>query len=263
MDLGLRGRVAIVLASSKGLGRAIALGLARGGARLSIWARGEDPLRKTEREVQEETGAEVLALSPVVARRESYKKLVEQTLQRFGQIDILVNNAGGPPAGPFLQLPETAWQEALNLNLLSTVFMTREVVSHMIPRRWGRIINLTSVSVKQPIENLILSNMARTGVVGVAKTLASELAPHNILVNNVCPGSFRTDRHYELARGRAQKLGITMEEYLEQQAKTIPLGRFGEPSEFADLVVFLASERASYITGATIQVDGGIVRGLL
>jgi len=133
----------------------------------------------------------------------------------------------------------------------------------MIPRRWGRIINLTSVSVKQPIENLILSNMARTGVVGFAKTLASELAPHNILVNNVCPGSFRTDRHYELARGRAQKLGITMEEYLEQQAKTIPLGRFGEPSEFADLVVFLASERASYITGATIQVDGGIVRGLL
>jgi len=263
MDLGLRGRVAIVLASSKGLGRAIALGLAREGARLTICARGEDTLRKTEREVQEETGAEVLALSLDVARRESYKKLVEQTLQRFGQIDILVNNAGGPPAGPFLQLPETAWQEALNLNLLSTVFMTREVVSHMIPRRWGRIINLTSVSVKQPIENLILSNMARTGVVGFAKTLASELAPHNILVNNVCPGSFRTDRHYELARGRAQKLGITMEEYLEQQAKTIPLGRFGEPSEFADLVVFLASERASYITGATIQVDGGIVRGLL
>ena len=263
MDLGLRGRVAIVLASSKGLGRAIALGLAREGARLTICARGEDTLRKTEREIQEETGAEVLALSLDVARRESYKKLVEQTLQRFGQIDILVNNAGGPPAGPFLQLPETAWQEALNLNLLSTVFMTREVVSHMIPRRWGRIINLTSVSVKQPIENLILSNMARTGVVGFAKTLASELAPHNILVNNVCPGSFRTDRHYELARGRAQKLGITMEEYLEQQAKTIPLGRFGEPSEFADLVVFLASERASYITGATIQVDGGIVRGLL
>lgn len=263
MDLGLRGRVAIVLASSKGLGRAIALGLAREGARLTICARGEDTLRKTEREVQEETGAEVLALSLDVARRESYKKLVEQTLQRFGQIDILVNNAGGPPAGPFLQLPETAWQEALNLNLLSTVFMTREVVPHMIPRRWGRIINLTSVSVKQPIENLILSNMARTGVVGFAKTLASELAPHNILVNNVCPGSFRTDRHYELARGRAQKLGITMEEYLEQQAKTIPLGRFGEPSEFADLVVFLASERASYITGATIQVDGGIVRGLL
>ena len=125
MDLGLRGRVAIVLASSKGLGRAIALGLAREGARLTICARGEDTLRKTEREVQEETGAEVLALSLDVARRESYKKLVEQTLQRFGQIDILVNNAGGPPAGPFLQLPETAWQEALNLNLLSTVFMTR------------------------------------------------------------------------------------------------------------------------------------------
>lgn len=263
MDLGLQDRVAIVLASSKGLGRAVALGLAKEGARVAICARTRENLHKTEAEIRERTGAEVLSLSLDVTLRESQRTLVEETLRRFGRIDILVNNAGGPPAGQFLQLPETAWQEALNLNLLSTVFMTREVVPHMIPRKWGRIVNITSFSVKQPIDHLILSNMARAGVVGFAKTLASELAPHNILVNNVCPGVFGTDRHFELARGRAEKSGTSLEQYLQEQAKSIPLGRFGEPAEFADLVVFLASERASYITGTTLQIDGGVIRSLL
>lgn len=263
MDLGLRDRVAIVMASSKGLGRAVALGLAREGARVTICARGEEALRRTEQEIREETGADVQAFALDVTRRESQKKLVSETIGRFGRVDILVNNAGGPPTGQFLQLPEASWQEALDLNLLSTVFMTREVVPHMISRRWGRIINLTSYSVKQPIDNLILSNMARTGVVGFAKTLASELAPHNILVNNVCPGPFATDRHTALAEDRARRAGVPVEQVLDQAAKTVPLGRFGKPEEFADLVVFLASERASYLTGSTIQIDGGAVRGLL
>jgi len=263
MDLGLQGRVAMVLASSKGLGRAIALGFAREGARVTICARGQEALDETKRQIEDETGVEILALTLDVSLRESHTKLVEETLSCFGQIDVLVNNSGGPPAGNPLTLPDSSWQEALDLNLLSTVFMTKEVIPHMMPRRWGRVINLTSYSVKQPIDGLVLSNMARAGVVGFAKTLASEVAPHNITINNVCPGVFSTDRHHELARGRAQKLGSDLEEYLAQQASSIPVKRFGEPAELADLVVFLSSERASYITGTTIQIDGGLVRGLL
>jgi len=263
MDLGLQGRVAMVLASSKGLGRAIALGFAREGARVTICARGQEALDETKRQIEDETGVGILALTLDVSLRESHTKLVEETLSRFGQIDVLVNNSGGPPAGNPLTLPDSSWQEALDLNLLSTVFMTKEVIPHMMPRRWGRVINLTSYSVKQPVDSLVLSNMARAGVVGFAKTLASELAPHNITVNNICPGVFSTDRHHELARGRAQKLGIDLEEYLAQQASSIPVKRCGEPSELADLVVFLSSERASYITGTTLQIDGGLVRGLL
>jgi len=263
MDLGLQGRVAMVLASSKGLGRAIALGFAREGARVTICARGQEALDETKRQIEDETGVGILALTLDVSLRESHTKLVEETLSRFGQIDVLVNNSGGPPAGNPLTLPDSSWQEALDLNLLSTVFMTKEVIPHMMPRRWGRVINLTSYSVKQPVDSLVLSNMARAGVVGFAKTLASELAPHNITVNNICPGVFSTDRHHELARGRAQKLGIDLEEYLAQQASSIPVKRFGEPAELADLVVFLSSERASYITGTTLQIDGGLVRGLL
>jgi len=263
MDLGLKGRVAMVLASSKGLGRAIALGFAREGARVTICARGQEALDETKRQIEDETGVGILALTLDVSLRESHTKLVEETLSRFGQIDVLVNNSGGPPAGNLLSLPDSSWQEALDLNLLSTVFMTKEVIPHMMPRRWGRVINLTSYSVKQPVDSLVLSNMARAGVVGFAKTLASELAPHNITVNNICPGVFSTDRHHELARGRAQKLGIDLEEYLAQQASSIPVKRCGEPSELADLVVFLSSERASYITGTTLQIDGGLVRGLL
>ncbi len=263
MDLGLQGRVAMVLASSKGLGRAIALGFAREGARVTICARGQEALDETKRQIEDETGVGILALTLDVSLRESHTKLVEETLSRFGQIDVLVNNSGGPPAGNPLTLPDSSWQEALDLNLLSTVFMTKEVIPHMMPRRWGRVINLTSYSVKQPVDSLVLSNMARAGVVGFAKTLASELAPHNITINNVCPGVFNTDRHHELARGRAQKLGIDLEEYLAQQASSIPVKRCGEPAELADLVVFLSSERASYITGTTLQIDGGLVRGLL
>ncbi len=263
MDLGLQGRVAMVLASSKGLGRAIALGFAREGARVTICARGQEALDETKRQIEDETGVEILALTLDVSLRESHTKLVEETLSRFGQIDVLVNNSGGPPAGNLLSLPDSSWQEALDLNLLSTVFMTKEVIPHMMPRRWGRVINLTSYSVKQPVDSLVLSNMARAGVVGFAKTLASELAPHNITVNNICPGVFSTDRHHELARGRAQKLGIDLDEYLAQQASSIPVKRCGEPAELADVVVFLSSERASYVTGTTLQIDGGLVRGLL
>ncbi len=263
MDLGLQGRVAMVLASSKGLGRAIALGFAREGARVTICARGQEALDETKRQIEDETGGEILALTLDVSLRESHTKLVEETLSRFGQIDVLVNNSGGPPAGNPLTLPDSSWQEALDLNLLSTVFMTKEVIPHMMPRRWGRVINLTSYSVKQPVDSLVLSNMARAGVVGFAKTLASELAPHNITVNNICPGVFSTDRHHELARGRAQKLGVDLEEYLAQQASSIPVKRYGEPAELADVVVFLSSERASYVTGTTLQIDGGLVRGLL
>ena len=263
MEFGLTDKIAVVGASSKGLGRAIALGLAQEGAKVTICARNSDALDATAADIRRQTGSEVLAVPTDVSQPAQVDALINAAISRFGGIDILVNNAGGPRAGRFAELAAEDYQMAVQLNLMSTINLCRAVVPVMQARGGGRIINLTSVSVKQPVDGLMLSNMARTGVIGFAKTLATELAPDNILVNNVCPGIIFTDRIQQLATVRAEEAGITFEEALERMTADIPLGRIGEPAEFANLVVFLASERASYITGTTIQVDGGMVKALL
>ncbi len=263
MNLGLKDKIAVVGASSKGLGKAIAFGLAQEGAKVVICARNNEVLIQTAEEISNATESEVLAIATDVSQPEQVEELIIETISYFGGIDILVNNAGGPKAGRFADLSAEDYQYAVHLNLMSTINLCRAVVPTMRERGGGRIINLTSVSVKQPVDGLMLSNMARTGVIGFAKTLATELAPDKILVNNVCPGIIFTDRIKQLATVRAEEAGTTFDEALKKMTADIPLGRIGDPEEFANLVVFLASEKSSYITGATIQVDGGMVKSLL
>ncbi len=263
MDLGLQGKVALVTAASKGLGKAIAWELAREGCRVAICAREQTTLDATAEEIRHATGAEVLALPCNVTQADQIDRLVASAQARFGRIDILVNNAGGPPTGSFAIFDDAAWQRALDLNLMSAVRLCRAVLPGMKERGWGRIINSTSVMVKQPEEGFVLSTAARAGLVGMAKTIAAEYAAAGITVNNVCPGYTLTDRVRALAESRMAAEGRSYEEVLADYAAEIPAGRLGRPEELAALVVFLASERASYITGATIPVDGGYCRALL
>jgi len=263
MDLGLRGKVALVAASSRGLGRAAAAELAREGARVALCARNAEELQATAEAIRQETGAEVLAIPADLTRAEDIQRLVTQVEARFGRADILVTNAGGPPGGSFEDFDDEAWRRAWELTFMSAVRLIRAVLPGMKARRWGRIINITSVSVKQPLPDLILSNAYRAAVAGVAKTLANDLAPLGITVNNVCPGWTLTDRVQELVERRAAQQGISFEEALKAATASIPMRRMGRPEELAALIAFLASERAAYITGTTIPVDGGSVQGLL
>lgn len=264
MDLGLREKVAIVMAASKGLGRASAGALAAEGTRVTIGARGAETLEKTAQEIQQATGSRVLAVPTDVTRAEDMEGIVAATLREFGRIDILVNNAGGPPAGTFEAFGDAQWQAAFELNLLSTVRLIRLALPHMRETGSGRIINIVSTSVKQPIDGLLLSNSIRSGVIGLAKTLSVELAPDNITVNNVCPGRILTDRlrHLYHIDERVQQ-GTSEEAILKEMAQGVPMGRVGKPAELGAFVAFLASQQAAYITGTTMQIDGGLVRSLL
>jgi 3-oxoacyl-[acyl-carrier protein] reductase len=259
MDLGLKGKTALVTAASKGMGKACALGLAAEGARVVMCARTERDLDAAAAEVRAKTGAEVVAMPADVTRADQVKALVARAREAFGGVDILVANAGGPPRGYFDELADEQWYAAFEVSLLSVVRLIREVLPSMRERRWGRIITIQSSSVKQPIDGLDLSNAVRPGTAGLMKTLASELGRENILVNTVCPGRILTDR----LLGGARQTGVSPEEYVAQVGADVPLGRVGTPEEFANVVVFLASERASYVTGVALQVDGGLIRGLL
>lgn len=255
-------RVALVCAASKGLGKASAEALARNGTRVAICARGGAALRETAAAI-EACGGEVLAIEADLRQAADITRALDATVARFGGLDILVTNTGGPPSGPFMTLGESIWIDAIDSMLLSVVRLCRGAIPHMQARGGGRIINITSISVKQPIEGLVLSNSLRAAVTGLAKTLSIELAPHHILVNCVAPGYTRTDRVVELANATAAREGITPAEAEGRIVDRIPLGRMGTPEEFGAVIAFLASPAASFVTGVTIAVDGGWVRGLL
>lgn len=261
MDLGLKDKVALVTASSKGLGWACALALAREGAKVAICARDGKALKAAADEIVMTTGSEVLAVPADMANSRDIQQVVKETVKHFGKLQILVTNAGGPPAGNFTDFEDRQWQEALNLTLMSAVRLIRAALPYMQQEGWGRIINITSMSVKEPLDNLILSNSIRPAVHGLAKTLSQELAPYGITVNNVMPGTIQTDRIEQLAQARAQKNEQSVAEAIAAMGQAVPLGRVGQPEEFGAVVAFLASERASYITGVSLPVDGGRIKG--
>ncbi len=249
--------------SSQGIGKAIACGLASEGAKLTICARKEDALKKTADELESELGTEVLPFQANLAVKEEIQSMVKATAEKFGSVDILVNNTGGPRSALFLETSERDWHEAMNSLLMSVVNCCKEVIPYMKKNKWGRIINMTSFAAKQPAERLILSNAVRAGVLGLTKTLSNELAEYGILVNAVCPGWTLTDRVKELAKSTAEKTTKPYENVIAEWANNTALKRLAQPEEIANLVVFLASEKASYITGAVIQVDGGLIKSLL
>jgi 3-oxoacyl-[acyl-carrier protein] reductase len=263
MDLGLKGKVALVAASSRGLGRAVAEELGSEGVDLVLCARGAAALEETARSIRAASRVRVLAASADLSQLTDVAALVGAAMKEFGRIDILVTNGGGPPAGPFESHSADAWHAAVRQNLDSVVELTRDVLPGMKQRRWGRIINITSIAVKQPVDHLILSNSIRAAVTGFARTLANEVAPFGVTVNNVMPGYTRTDRVTELATKNAKLKGTSSADEIAVWEKQIPMGRLGEPREFAAMVAFLASERASYMTGSSIAVDGGWIRSLL
>jgi 3-oxoacyl-[acyl-carrier protein] reductase len=257
MDMALDDKGALVGGASKGIGRAIALGLLKEGARVMISSRSAENLEAAAAALREETGREVEVAVCDMASHEDITKTVALAADKLGRLDIVVNNAGGPPTGAFQDLDERYWQHAIDQNLLSAVRTIREALPHLMRSRSGRIINITSVSVKQPIDGLILSNATRLGVVGLAKTLSRELAPHGITVNNICPGNIATERLMALIEERARRLGQTLEEAVSLEEGRVPMGFLGEADDVANLAVFLASGPARFITGTTIQVDGG------
>ncbi len=263
MDLGIRGRVAVVCGASAGMGKATALSLAREGARVAICSRSREALGRAAEEIRTATGGEVAAHPADVTDEKAIEAFLAEVFRRFGPPEILVNNTGGPPAGNFEETPEEAWDKAHRLTLQSAISFCRRVAPEMKKRRWGRIISITSLTVKQPSETLILSNAYRSALTAFSKTLAGELAPFGITVNCVCPGYTDTERLKELSASLARKRNIQEAEVRRDWEKSIPAGRLGRPEEVADLIAFLASERAGYITGTSILADGGLIRALV
>lgn len=263
MDLGLKGRTAVVAGSSQGLGRAIADVLAAEGANLVLNSRSEEKLRSVRDEIVEATGAEVAICACDLTPDDGAATLIRCAEEAFGQVDILVTNTGGPPAGMFEDHGPEVWKEAIAQNFESVVNLVRAVLPGMKERRWGRIVNVTSISVKQPVEGLILSNSIRAGVTGFAKTISNEVGPFNITVNNVLPGFTRTERLIHLAESVAEREGTSVEAAYAGWAEEIPMGRLAEPPELGSVAAFLCSEQASYVTGQSIAVDGGWIKGLI
>jgi 3-oxoacyl-[acyl-carrier protein] reductase len=263
VDLQLAGRVALVNAASRGIGRAIAEALAAEGAVLVISARDEAAIGRAAGEIGAAAGTEVLGIAADVSAPGTAERLVAAAVGRFGGLDILVNNSGGPPFGQFADFGDAAWQDAFDLLLLSVVRMVRAALPHLRASGRGRVINIASTSVKEPIPGLILSNSLRAGVAGLARTLADELAPDQITVNNVLPGSILTDRLRAGSAARAEQAGTHVDDLIRAEVgQRVPLGRVGEPEDLAALVAYLCSTAAAYVTGQTIAVDGGLMRSI-
>ncbi|PIW69352.1 MAG: 3-oxoacyl-ACP reductase [Ignavibacteriales bacterium CG12_big_fil_rev_8_21_14_0_65_30_8] len=262
MFLGLSRKSVLVTAASKGIGRAIAEEFASEGARVAICSRDKENLLKTSDDIKSKYGIDVLWCVCDLSKRKDVERTVSAVEKEFKSIDILINNCGGPKSGNFSDVDDSDWRDAVDQVLLSAVTATKFVLPKMIEKEWGRIINISSISVKQPIDNLILSNSVRSGLQGLTKSLSNEYGKFNITVNNVAPGYTLTNRVYEIAVNRAKELNVSHEEVLSDIAKEIPLNRLASAKEIASLVVFLASMKASYITGTTIPVDGGYIKGI-
>ena len=263
MDLGLQNKVALVAASSRGLGQACAHALSVEGAKVAICARSDKTLRAAADEIASDTGNQVLAIVADLTSARDCRQLVQETVEFFGGLHVLVTNNGGPPTGYFFDLDDNDWYRAVELTLMSAIRLIRAAVPHMREQKWGRIINIASVSVKEPLDNLILSNSLRAGVVGMARTLANQLAADGITVNNVAPGYVLTDRVVSLAQTQAKAQDKSPDDILAGFAAPVPVGRIGQPEELAAVVAFLASEQAAYVNGTTLLVDGGRYRGLM
>ena len=263
MDFGLKNKIALVTASSQGLGRAVAESLAREGATVVVSSRNKRLLAQTAAEIAGATSAEVVAIPADVSKAREIKQLFRAVVKRFGTLHVLVNNAGGPPVETFDRLPDESWADGVELTLMSVVRLVREALPLMVRQHWGRIITINSIVGKQPISELVISSTLRPGLIGLHKVLAAQYAKDGILINTICPGFIMTKRQEEIAKVRSAKEKITVEEYVSRQTKEIPLGRYGTPQEIGDVAAFLASARASFITGATIGVDGGLTKGLL
>ena len=265
MELGLLNRVAIVCAASQGLGKAAAAGFAREGAHVVICSRDSRKLAAAAKEIQAVAadGARVLAVTADLTKPAHIKRLFRTALRTFRRIDILVTNAGGPPVAAFADLDDRTWERGIELNLMSTIRCIREALPVMRKQQWGRIINITSFVAKQPADDLVISSTVRPGILGLSKVLANQFTREGILVNSVAPGFILTARQQEIGAVRAKAAGLAPEEYIEKSAKAIPAGRFGTPEELAGVIVFLGSERASYISGTTVNVDGGFMKGII
>lgn len=263
MDLQLKGKSVVVTASSKGLGKATALEFAREGAHVLLSSRNEEELKKAASEIREASGNDQVDYAVCdITKPEDIQAFIQKAVDWNGTVDVLINNAGGPPAGTFETFADEDWQKAFELNLLSFIRTIREVIPYMKKQNGGRIVNFASSSIKQSIDNLILSNTFRAGIVGLAKSLSQELAKDNILINTLGPGRIATDRVASLDQIRADKLGITVEELKARTEASIPIGRYGEPEEFARTAVFLGSFANTYVTGQSLVVDGGMVKAL-
>jgi 3-oxoacyl-[acyl-carrier protein] reductase len=262
MDMGLEGKVALVAASSQGIGRATAEAFAAEGCKVAMCARNEQTLAAAAEKIRRQYSVEVFHQALDVTDAEAVHGFVNAVVAKFAAADICVTNAGGPPAKGFLATSSEDWRNAVDANFMSTVYFAREVIPHMQRKRWGRIVTITSITTKQPVADLVLSNAVRAAVVGLVKSLANEFGKDGILVNNVGPGFTATDRLKELAKSRSAGLGITEREVFDRWAADASLRRLGEPKEVADTIVWLASDRASYVTGQTVLVDGGVYKGL-
>ena len=260
MDLHLSGKNALVVASSKGLGKAVALRLAKEGCNVMLCSRNAEQLALTKKQLQSFAKGKIASFTCDVTKVSEIQALISETHAQIGSVDILINNSGGPPGGGFEQADDSIWQAAFELTLLNYVRMIREVLPDL-KVKGGRILNITSASIKQPIPGLILSNVFRMGILGLTKTLADELAPYNILINTIAPGRIATERTSYLDQFNADKRGLSKDQIVNEALQKIPLKRYGETDEFAKVVCFLASDASSYMTGSTITVDGGMIRG--
>lgn len=261
MNLSFSGKTALILASSQGLGKAIATRLVEEGADVMIASRNEEKLKDTAESLKALGKGRVSYMKTDITSKEDIEKLVDKTIKEFGKINLLVNNAGGPPAGTFEEMKDEDWQKAFELNLLSYIRTIREVLPHM-KENGGKIVNIASSSVKEPIPGLILSNTFRLGIVGLTKTLAAEFAPYQILINTAAPGRIATDRVAQLDEWNGKKLGLSKEEMEKKNQAAIPLKRYGKPEEFANYVLFLLSDLNTYMTGQTFMIDGGMVKSI-